>query len=69
VALQGVDAHPLLRRACLADQHGALGGGLLGTRLESLDYVDSRVQSPFVLVEEYDAHCCAIVSCCCLHFV
>jgi hypothetical protein len=68
VALQGVDAHALLRRACPADQDGALGGGLLGTRLELLDFVDSRVQSPFVL-EEYDANCCAIVSCCCRQFV
>jgi hypothetical protein len=60
VALQGVDAHPLLRRTCPADQdEEALGRGLLGTRLESLDYVDSRgVQSPFV--ERYG--CCAIVS-------
>jgi hypothetical protein len=45
VALQGVDAQPLLRRACPADQDGALGGGLPGTRLESLDYVASGLSS------------------------
>jgi hypothetical protein len=44
VALQGVDAQPLLRRTCPADQdEEALGRGLLGsTRLDS---VDSRVQT------------------------